>query len=152
MIAKDSSGDAPCAADAPVRLPAVLFRTDADSVAAFKRATGAVAEAVDKPPRRVLDEPDVPLTYPFCWLTSQEVRPVLERMIGRPAFLPVHEAQSFDYERPLALDADYQLAFTFRRTAEPARLIVNAEISMPHAQTCARFETVLRLVPTGAHE
>jgi hypothetical protein len=141
-------------ADAPVRLPEISVRTGSERVAAFKRATGGSAgrEPADEAAAETLDEAAVPLTYPFCWLTLAEVRPTLERMIGRPEFLPVHEAQSFDYEHPLALDADYRLAFTFRRTAEPARLTVNAEISTPHAQTCARFETVLRLVRTGAHD
>lgn len=154
MTAKDFGGTArEAGADAPVQLPEILVRTDAERVAAFKRAAGNSAwhGAADELASRVLGEPAVPLTYPFCWLTMQEVRLTLERMIGRPAYLPVHEAQSFDYECPLALDADYRLAFSFRRANEPLRLIVNAEISTPQGQSCAQFETILRLVPTAAH-
>jgi len=154
MTAKDFGGAAhEAGANAPVQLPGILVRTDAESVAAFKRAAGDPAGqgAADELASGALGEPAVPLTYPFCWLTMQEVRPTLERMIGRPAYLPVHEAQSFDYECPLALDADYRLAFSFRRANEPLRLIVNTEISTPQGQSCARFETILRLVPTGAH-
>ncbi len=78
---------------------------------------------------------------------AQVVRPTLEAMIGPGGLLPIHEAQSFDYQRPLALDADYRVAFTFERTSGPERLIVNAAISTLAGEICATFETVLRLVP-----
>ncbi|MGO9674827.1 MAG: hypothetical protein ACLPSF_11800 [Methylocella sp.] len=117
----------------------IMVRTDAARVAAFRAATvGAEFEAA---------APAVPLTYPFCWMTSPEVRPMLERMIGEPGLLPIHEAQSFDYHRPLALDAGYRVAFTFARTTGPERLTVAATISTPGGERCAAFETVLRLVP-----
>ena len=154
MTAKDFCGaEHEAGAEAPVQLPEILVRTDAESVAAFKRAAGACAAqgARDDVACGAAGEPAVPLTYPFCWLAMQQVRPTLERMIGRPAYLPVHEAQSFNYERPLALGADYRLAFSFRRANEPLRLIVNAKISTPQGQSCAQFDTILRLVPTGAH-
>jgi hypothetical protein len=155
MTAKDfGEAEHEAGADAPVQLLEILVRTDAESVAAFKRAAGACAAkgAWGDAASGAAAEPAVPLTYPFCWLSMQEVRPTLERMIGRPAYLPVHEAQNFDYERPLALGADYRLAFSFRRANEPRRLIVNVKISTLQGQSCARFETILRLVPTGAHD
>lgn len=115
-------------------------RTEAARVGAFAAATGALGP----------DAPAVPLAFPFCWMTAREVRPTLERMIGDPALLPIHEAQSFDYARALALDADYRLVLTFARTAAPERLTVNAAITVPDGAPCARFETVLRLVPRAA--
>ena len=116
----------------------IAVRIDADRVAAFAAATCGKAPG---------EAPAVPLTYPFCWMTLPEVRPTLERMIGAAGVLPIHEAQSFDYQRPLALDADYRVAFTFARTSGPERLTVTAAISTPRGERCATFETVLRLVP-----
>ncbi len=134
-----SRGAAEGSGDAPINLPEISVRTDAAHVAAFQRETGgAPIEGL------------VPLTYPFCWLTLPAVRPTLAQMIGGAAFLPIHEAQSFDYERPLETDADYRLAFEFQRKAEPARVIVNAVISTPQREICGRFETVLRIVPVAA--
>jgi hypothetical protein len=114
----------------------IMVRTDARRVAAFAAATGALEPGA----------PAVPLTYPFCWMTSPEVRPTLRRMIGDAGVLPIHEAQSFDYRRALALDADYRVVLTFARTVGPERLTVTAAISTPGGEPCASFETVLRLV------
>jgi hypothetical protein len=125
--------------DTPMRLPEIRVRTEAAHVAAFQQQTGELPVAGR-----------VPLTFPFCWLTLPAVRPMLTQMIGGAAFVPIHEAQSFDYERPLATDADYQLAFEFQRKADPARVIVNATISTLERELCARFETVLRIVPVAA--
>ncbi len=135
------SGAATLAADAGALVAQVEIwvRTDAESVAAFRRETCGSTQ-----------HDAVPLTYPFCWLTMPEIRPTLERMIGGAEFLPVHEAQSFDYQQPLEIDADYRLAFTFKRSTEPLRLTVNVEISPPAAAPSAQFETVLRLVPTAS--
>ena len=129
---------------APVRSLEIAVRTDPERVAAFQAATsGPAGEGQGLAP----DEPAVPLTYPFCWITLPEVRPMLERMIGGACFLPIHEAQTFDYRRSLALDAEYRVAFSLERKAGPERLIVNAAVSTPGGETCATFETVLRLVP-----
>jgi hypothetical protein len=122
-----------------VCLPEIWVRTDAAHVAAFQRETGG---------EPVLGL--VPLTYPFCWLTLPAVRPTLARMIGGDSFIPIHEAQSFDYEQPLRTDADYRIVFKVRRKAEPAQLIVNATISTSQREICARFETVLRIVSVAA--
>jgi hypothetical protein len=137
-------GAAATGAGAPVELLEIAVRTDPDRVAAFRAATGSSAE---QGANHAAGEPAVPLTYPFCWMTSAAVRPVLERMIDPAVMLPIHEAQSFDYRRPLALDTDYRIAFAFERKAEPARLVVNAAVSTPTGEPCAAFETVLRLVP-----
>jgi hypothetical protein len=137
MIAADL--DAAREAGAGARLE-IAVRTDAARVGAFAAATCALEPGA----------PAVPLTFPFCWMTAQEVRPTLEHMIGDAALLPIHEAQSFDYARALALDADYLLALTFTRTTSPERLTVTAAIATPQGEPCARFETVLRLVPRAA--
>lgn len=130
----------PCAAPAAangdsVYLPHVAVRTDGAAVAAFARETGAAPS-----------EGFVPLTYPFCWVTLPAIRPIIAQMTGE-GFLPIHEAQSFEYERSLESDADYVLAVELHREAEPLRLILRATISTPQGRTCGRFETVLRIVP-----
>lgn len=134
------------AGDAPVQLHGVRVRTDAEKIAAFRREAG---DSAMQGAGENVDPNAVPLTYPFCWLTMPEIRPTLEERIGG-GFLPVHEAQSFDYERPLALNCDYVLDFTFTRTADPARLVVKVIISTPDAGTWATFETVLRIVPLSS--
>jgi hypothetical protein len=135
MIAADLDAAAPDAG-AGAQLE-IAVRTDARRIAAFAAAIGALEPGALA----------VPLTYPFCWMTSPEVRPTLQRMIGDPTLLPIHEAQSFDYARALALDADYRVVLTFARTSGPERLTVAAAISTPRGVPCASFETVLRLVP-----
>ncbi|VTZ26067.1 conserved hypothetical protein [Methylocella tundrae] len=132
--------------DAPVQLRGVGVRTDAEKIAAFRRESG---DAVGQTAGENFDPNAVPLTYPFCWLTMPEIRPTLEGRIGA-GFLPVHEAQSFDYDRPLAVGRDYLLDFTFTRTSDPERLTVKVAISTPDAGTWATFETVLRIVPLAA--
>ncbi|WP_395665208.1 hypothetical protein [Methylocella sp.] len=129
------------AAGAPeeLRLDAVPLRADADSVAAFRRA---IALGADADP----GADAVPATYPFRWLTLPELRPALTRMMGA-GVLPVHEGQSFAYERPLASGADYVANFVFTRTHGPERLTVAAAISDLSGAPCASFEAVLRLVP-----
>lgn len=129
--AANLSGD-----DASGRLDDVVVRADAAAVAAFRRA--ACFEE---------DGEAVPATFPFRWLTLPVVRPTLSRMIG-DGVVPVHEAQSFAYERPLALDAEYRVGFVFRRSSAPDRLTVTASIETPDRQVCGGFEMVLRLVAT----
>ena len=124
------------------RLADVRVRTDAERVAAFRRAVFHEQETC-----RGCAE--VPASFPFCWLTLPEVRPTLRRMIGAEGVLPVHEAQSFSYQRPLDLDADYRLDFVFRRSSAPDRLTVSATINTLCNEPCAAFETVLRLVATS---
>jgi hypothetical protein len=133
MIAATIDAAAP---EAGVRLE-LAVRTEAARVGAFAAAIGAPEPGA----------PAVPLTYPFCWMTSPEVRPTLERAIGDSALLPIHEAQSFDYVRVLTLDADYHVVLTFTRTSAPERLTVAAAIATLAGERCAKFETVLRLVP-----
>lgn len=130
------AGVAPAAANGDsVYLPHVAVRTESAAVAAFARETGAAPI-----------EGFVPLTYPFCWVTLPAIRPIIAQMTGEN-FLPIHEAQSFEYECSLEPDADYVLAVELHREAEPPRLILRATISTPQGRRCGRFETVLRIVP-----
>ncbi|ACK50191.1 conserved hypothetical protein [Methylocella silvestris BL2] len=130
------------------RLPDLRVRTDAESVAAFRRAA-----FLEKESEAGASGSEIPATYPFCWLTLPEVRPTLRRMIGCGGVLPVHEAQSFSYQRPLALDAEYRLDLIFKRSSAPDRLTVSGSITTLGDEPCAAFETVLRLVLTaGAAE
>src|ERR1700719_1805748 len=102
-------------ADAPVRLPPIQVRTGAGEVAGFLRETGG-------------DRPGgfVPLTFPVRWLALPAVRGLILQLIGGQGFLPVHEAQSFAYERELRIETDYVLAVEARR--KPPRLTLRMAV------------------------
>lgn len=121
--------------DAPVCLSPFEVRTESSVVAAFSRETGG-QETGDF----------VPLTFPFCWLTLPKVRAEILDMIGGDSFVPVHESQSFAYERELHVDTDYLLAFELSQVAKPPRVIVRLTILTLADEVCARLETVLRIV------
>jgi len=131
-LAKAREGEAA----AWLRLPPIIVRTEAAAVAKFLRETGAPAI-----------EGFVPLTFPFCWLTLPAIRPMIREMIGGDGVLPVHEAQSFVYERRLEIDSDYVFAVELRREANPPRLTLDAAVSTLQGEICGRLETVLRLFP-----
>ncbi|WP_395698335.1 hypothetical protein [Methylocella sp.] len=123
---------------AVLRLDGVRVRAEAAAVEAFRAA--CLDDRVD----------GLPATYPFRWLTLPQVRPSLSAMLGGEGVLPVHEGQSFSYERALRRDADYRLDFEFRRTSAPERLTVSCAIfEGEEPAPCAGFETVLRLVDAG---
>ncbi len=121
--------------DTLVRLPSIRVRTGASEVAGFLRETGDA---------RTLGF--VPLTFPFRWLALPAIRGLILQLIGGQGFLPVHEAQSFAYERELRLETDYVLAVEARRTAKPPRLTLKMAVSTEEGEICARIETVLRIV------
>lgn len=123
---------APAQDRAPLRLPAILVRTESAAIAAFR------AEACVKPGQ------GVPLTFPFCWLALPLVRSAIVEMVGA-GFLPLHESQNFQYGRALEIDSDYQLVVDLNRTESPPRLKVRAEVSTLAGEPCVRFETVLRI-------
>jgi hypothetical protein len=74
---------------------------------------------------------------------------MIRQMIG-DGFLPVHEAQSFAYERRLEIDSDYVIAVELRRAADPPRLFVHVAISTPLDVLFGRLDAVLRLVPIAS--
>ncbi len=122
--------------DAPVRLPPIRVRTGAGEVAEFLRETGGARTGGF-----------VPLTFPFRWLALPAIRGLILQSIGGDGFLPVHEAQSFSYERELQIETDYVLAVEARRTVKPPRLTLKMAVSTGQGEICARVETVLRIAP-----
>lgn len=134
MLTARSAGEV-----APVCLPPLLVRTEPDVVAGFSRETGGNQTAGF-----------VPLTFPFCWLTLPQIRGEILHLIGGEGFVPVHEAQSFAYERELNINTDYVLAIELLHDAKPPRLILRMIVSTPSKEVCAHLETVLRIVPIAA--
>ncbi|MGH6829745.1 MAG: hypothetical protein ACREDG_01140, partial [Methylocella sp.] len=63
------------------------------------------------------------------------------QLIGGGGFLPVHEAQSFAYERELRIETDYVLAVEGHRTAKPPRVILKMAVSTGQGEICAHLET-----------
>jgi hypothetical protein len=121
--------------DAPLRLPAIKVWTERGEVAGFLREAGGTGTG-----------DFVPLTFPFRWLALPAIRGAIMQMLGGDGFLPVHEAQSFAYERSLRLDAGYVLDVEMEGSEKPPRLIVKMAVSSTEGEICARLETVLRIV------
>ena len=90
----------------------------------------------------------VPLTFPMRWLMQPDVRQAILTLLPETDLIPVHEAQSFDYARPLRPGHAYQLAVSGQRLAEPARLLVEATVNDGDGSPCVRLDTTLRLVAT----
>ncbi len=122
--------------DALIRLPPIRVRTGASEVAGFLRETGDTRTGGF-----------VPLIFPVRWLGVPAVRGVILQLTGGEGFLPVHEAQSFAYERELQIETDYVLAVEARRATKPPRVILKMAVSTGEGEICARVETVLRIVP-----
>jgi hypothetical protein len=144
MTARDHAQAATLPAEpgeaAPVRLPAIKVRTDRGEVAAFLRETGGIGTG-----------DFVPLTFPFRWLTLPAIRGLILQLSGGEGFLPVHEAQSFAYERSLRADTDYILDVAFQTAEKPPRLILKMAVSTVQdsngrTEICAHLETILRIV------
>ncbi len=131
-----AAAPAPNGEDPPaLRLPPITVEADAGSVAKFRRETGAPAI-----------EGMVPLTFPICWLALPAIRPAIRQMIGE-GFLPVHESQSFAFDRRLEIGAEYVIELELRRASDPPRLFLQAAIATPQGETRGRLDAVLRLVP-----
>jgi hypothetical protein len=137
MSGHDPAALAPEASeDTLVRLPPIRVRTRTSEVAGFLRETGGARLGGF-----------VPVTFPARWLALPAIRGLILQLIGGDGFLPVHEGQSFAYERELQLETDYVLAVEARRTAKPQRLTLKMAVSTGQGEFCARVETVLRIVP-----
>jgi len=124
-----------CTENIQVRLPPIEVRIEPANVAAFCSATGG--------PRL---HAEVPLTFPARWIALPAVRDLIARSIGS-GFIPVHEGQTFAYERALQIEAAYTLTVEARHTPAPPRLNLRMSIATPQGEICARLETVLRIVP-----
>ncbi len=108
-------------------------------VVAGEAELAAFAEACEAPP----GEP--PATFPIAWLAAPALRSMLQAMAG-PSYLPVHESQSFDYERALKPGGRYVLSGVARRETGPDRLVVALQATDGEAHVALTMKTVLRLV------
>lgn len=89
----------------------------------------------------------LPLTFPMRWLVRPEVRAALMSLLPGGDIIPVHESQSFAYERPLHCDETYVLSLSAERLSNPDRLTVEGVIEDLSGGQCGRIETILRLFP-----
>jgi hypothetical protein len=105
-----------------------------DVVAAFRRATGW-REAEGLPPA----------SFPVIVMNLPEIGGAV-RAAAQEIGLPVHEAQHFEYVRPIQLGESYDLMLEFRRELEPARLIVTAEVFDTEGVRVGRIVSTLRLI------
>ena len=105
-----------------------------EAVRRFRRETGW-GEA-DGPP---------PASFPVVWMRLPEIGGPI-RAAAEEIGLPVHEAQHFDYARPLETGRDYDLMLELRRETGPARLIATAEVFDLDGVFVARVASTLRLI------
>jgi hypothetical protein len=68
------------------------------------------------------------------------------RAAAQEVGLPVHEAQHFEYARPLETGRDYHLMLELRRETDPARLIATAEVLDLDGAFVGRVVSILRLI------
>ncbi len=88
--------------------------------------------------------------FPAVWLTSPEIHDALANECAKADAVPVHESQSFSYVSPLRVGESYDLMVAFRRETVPARIIFDATVANLAGETCARIETMVRIVPRSA--
>jgi hypothetical protein len=87
----------------------------------------------------------LPASFPVVWMRIPEIGEPI-RAAAREIGLPVHEAQQFEYVRPLEIDTSYDLMLEMRREADPDRLIAIAEIYATDGEYLARVVSTLRLI------
>ncbi|GAC1328704.1 MAG: hypothetical protein NVSMB26_04300 [Beijerinckiaceae bacterium] len=113
------------------RLGPFVVRAEAASVDAYRHMIGGHGRGV-------------PAAFPICWLGRPDIRAAIETACG--GRLPVHEGQSFDYERGLAVEGEYRLSLTLRREVSPPRLVLDGEVATAAGERCLTIATLLRLV------
>jgi hypothetical protein len=114
-----------------LRLGPFAVQTERTRIAAYRSATRVRGTGI-------------PVAFPICWFGRSEIRTAIEDACrGR---LPLHEGQSFDYERPLEIEAEYHLSVLLAEEADPPRLLLKGECKTPAGELCLRMETLLRLV------
>ncbi len=106
----------------------------ADAVRQFRRQTGW-GEAEGPPPA----------SFPVVWMRLPEIGEPI-RAAAQEIGLPVHEAQLFDYVRPLVTGEYYDLMLELRREADPARLIATADLFDLDGVFVGRSISTLRLI------
>jgi len=110
------------------------LRVDPARAAAYARETGG-------------DGANVPLAYPAVWLAEPSLFSVVRDLCEELDVVPVHEAQTFAYDAPLVAGESYDFSVTMSREETPPRLTMVATVATPEGESCARIETILRLVP-----
>lgn len=108
-----------------------------EAVAAFRHATGWRA---DGPP---------PASFPVVVMHFPEIGDAV-RLAAEEVGLPVHEAQHFEYSRPIRPGESYDLMIEMRRETEPARLIVAADVFDVAGEKVGRIVSTLRLIDPAA--
>jgi len=88
----------------------------------------------------------VPFTFPVRWLTCPEIRAAAAQLIDEANWVPIHESQSFDYQKPLAIEVDYRMKVEMLREAKPPRIILRAAIATLQDEPCLHLEMILRIV------
>jgi hypothetical protein len=121
-------------APAVQRLGPVRAVAAPESVAAFRRATGW--EAAAGPP---------PASFPVIVMHLPEIGDAV-RAAAEEVGMPVHEAQHFEYSRPIGAGESYDLMIEMRRETEPARLIVSADVFALDGVQVGRIVSTLRLI------
>ncbi len=124
----------PSATPSVQRAGPIRVTTSPEAVREFRRQTGW--GEIDGPP---------PLSFPVVWMRLKEIGEPI-RAAAQEVGLPVHEAQHFEYARPLELGCDYDLMLEMRRESEPARLIATAEVFDLDGGFVARITSTLRLI------
>lgn len=127
-----------CATPPVQRAGPLRVVTSPEAVRAFRRETGWTDE--DGPP---------PASFPVVWMRLPEIGEPI-RAAAQDVGLPVHEAQHFDYVRPLETGASYDLMLELRREKVPPRLIATAEVFDLSGDFVARVSSTLRLIDPAA--
>lgn len=136
--APDAKGATAIAAHSFIRVGPLTVRAEAADVAAFAQEAAAPLDGA------------VPFTFPVRWFAHPDIRAAGTKLIDCESWVPIHESQSFDYDRPLDVEIDYQMTIEVIRELEPSRLILRAEIG--DANPCLRAEMVLRIIATSPIE
>lgn len=126
-------------APSSLKIGPFTVRATAQEVAAFRAETFAPADEA------------VPFTFPVRWFARPDIRAAAESLLGSEPSIPLHESQSFDYLRSLAVETDYQMTVEITREYEPSRIILRAEIGqMGNDAPWLRSEMILRIIPASA--
>lgn len=125
--------------DTPLTIGPLRLTVDPDRAAAYACEIGA-------------DSARVPLAYPAVWLSEPALSTIVSRVCETLGVVPVHESQSFAYERSLTAGDSYDVTVTLRREETPPRLIADALIAATDGAPVGKIETMLRLVPRAAFE
>lgn len=125
--------------DAPLSIGPLRLTVDPVRAAAYAREIGA-------------DGARVPLAYPAVWLSEPALSKIISDVCETLAVVPVHESQSFAYERSLTAGESYDVTVMLRREETPPRLIADALIAAIDGAQVGKIETMLRLVPRATFE